>query len=113
HGLVVKWNDDGSLTAWVSTQATTGTAGDFLKEFSKELKANQVKCITHYMGGGFGSKFGADVQGLTAAHLAKKAGAPVKLMLDREAEATAGGNRPSAYASVKIAGTKDGKITAF
>jgi xanthine dehydrogenase YagR molybdenum-binding subunit len=65
------------------------------------------------MGGGFGSKFGPDVQGITAGHLAKKAGAPVKLMLDRAAEVTAGGNRPSAYAKVKIGGTKDGTITAF
>ena len=34
-------------------------------------------------------------------------------MLDRAEEVTAGGNRPSAYGKVKIAGTKDGTITAF
>jgi xanthine dehydrogenase YagR molybdenum-binding subunit len=34
-------------------------------------------------------------------------------MLDRAAEITTAGNRPSAYAKVKIAGTKDGKITAY
>src|SRR5260370_16298865 len=65
------------------------------------------------MSGGFGSKFGADIQGNGAAELAKKAGAPVKLMLDRAEEITVAGNRPSAYAKVKIAGTKDGKITAY
>jgi xanthine dehydrogenase YagR molybdenum-binding subunit len=65
------------------------------------------------MGGGFGSKFGPDIQGLVAAELAKKAGAPVKLMLDRAEEITTAGNRPSAYGKVKIAGTKDGKITAY
>src|SRR5262249_39769000 len=36
-----------------------------------------------------------------------------KLMLDRAEEITAGGNRPSAYGKVRIAGTKDGKITAY
>jgi xanthine dehydrogenase YagR molybdenum-binding subunit len=34
-------------------------------------------------------------------------------MLDRAEEITVAGNRPSAYAKVKIAGTKDGKITAY
>src|SRR5262249_5375714 len=77
------------------------------------LDAGKVKCITHHMGGGYGSKFGPDVQGITAAELAKKAGKPVKLMLDREEEITTAGNRTSAYGTVKIAGTKDGKITAF
>src|SRR5262249_15256158 len=88
-----------------------GTADGLSKHF--KIPATKVKCITHYMGGGFGSKFGADVQGTTAAELAKKAGAPVKLMLDRAEEITAAGNRPSTYAKVKIADTKDGKITAY
>ena len=65
-----------------------------------------MKCITHYMGGGFGSKFGPDVQGIAAADLARRAGAPVKLMLDREEEITTAGNRPSAYGTVKIAGNE-------
>jgi xanthine dehydrogenase YagR molybdenum-binding subunit len=65
------------------------------------------------MGGGYGSKFGPDIQGIVAAELARKAKAPVKLMLDREEEITVGGNRPSAYGKVKIAGTKDGKLTGF
>src|SRR5262249_28600692 len=72
-----------------------------------------VKCITHYMGGGFGSKFGPDVQGIAAAELALKTKAPVKLMLDRADEITTAGNRPSASGKVRITGTKDGKITAY
>jgi xanthine dehydrogenase YagR molybdenum-binding subunit len=112
HGLVAQWDDAGeNLTVWASTQAVVGTAGDLAKYF--KIPTGQVKCITHYMGGGYGSKFGADIQGKVAAELARKAKAPVKLMLDRASEITAGGNRPSAFGTVKIAGTKDGKITAF
>src|SRR5439155_9724902 len=110
HGLVAEWDGDGNLTVWCSTQATTGVARDLAQYF--KIPATKVKCITHYMGGGFGSKFAADVQGKIAAELAKKAGAPVKLLLDRAEEITAGGNRPGTYAKVKISGTKDGKITA-
>ncbi len=111
HGLVAEWNQDGGLTVWASTQAVDGTAKALATHF--KIPAPKVKCITHYMGGGFGSKFGPDIQGIVAAELAKKAGAPVKLMLDREEEVTVGGNRPSAYGTVKVAGTADGKITTF
>jgi xanthine dehydrogenase YagR molybdenum-binding subunit len=111
HGLVAEWDQEGGLTVWCSTQATAGTAGALAVHF--KVPAAKVKCITHYMGGGFGSKFGPDVQGMVAAELAKKAGAPVKLMLDRAEEVTTAGNRPSAFGKVKIAGTKDGTITAY
>ena len=111
HGMVAEWDKDGGLTVWCSTQATTGTAGELARAF--QIPQSKIKCITHYMGGGFGSKFGADVQGIACANLAKKAGAPVKLMLERADEITTAGNRPSVYGKVKIAGKKDGSITAY
>jgi xanthine dehydrogenase YagR molybdenum-binding subunit len=111
HGLVAEWDGEGNLTVWASTQAVTGTAEQLRGHFA--LKPGQVKCITHNMGGGYGSKFGADIQGIVAAELAKKAGKPVKLMLNRADEITVGGNRPSAYAKIKMGGTKDGTITAY
>jgi xanthine dehydrogenase YagR molybdenum-binding subunit len=117
HGLVAEWGEDGGLTVWASTQAVTGTAaalaGYFAGKYKLDLPASKVKCITHYMGGGFGSKFGPDIQGLVAAELARQAKAPVKLMLDRADEITAGGCRPSAYGKVKVGATKDGKVTAY
>lgn len=112
HGLVAEWGADGdSLTVWCSTQAVPGTAAALANSF--KLPPTKVKCITHYMGGGYGSKFGPDIQGITAAELARKAKKAVKLMLDRADEVTCGGNRPSAYGTIKIAGNKDGTITAF
>jgi xanthine dehydrogenase YagR molybdenum-binding subunit len=117
HGLVAEWDKDGGLTVWASTQAVAGTADQLAKYFAGKYKidlpASKVKCITQYMGGGFGSKFGPDIQGQVAAELARKAGAPVKLMLDRASEVTAGGNRPSAFGKVKIGATRDGKVTAY
>lgn len=112
HGLVAEWNSDQTqLTVWASTQAVYGTAQQLAKTFN--IPEAQVKCITQFMGGGFGSKFGPDVQGITAAHLAKKASAPVKLMLTREEEVICGGQRPSAYGTVKMAATKEGRIQAY
>src|SRR4029079_5389631 len=111
HGLVAEWNADGGLTVWASTQATVSTAAALAGRFG--VPPAKVNCITHYMGGGFGSKFGPDVQGIAAADLARRAGKAVKIMLDREEEITSAGNRPSAYGTVKIGGKKDGTITAF
>lgn len=112
HGLVAEWDaEKKNLTVWASTQAVTGTAAALAQYF--KLPPTAVKCITQYMGGGFGSKFGPDIQGMVAAELARKAGAAVKLMLDRESEVTVGGNRPSAFGKVKIAGTNDGVLTAY
>jgi xanthine dehydrogenase YagR molybdenum-binding subunit len=111
HGLVAEWDKDGNLTVWASTQAVVATAQQLAARFA--IPPTKVKCITHYMGGGYGSKFGPDLQGFIAAELAKKAGAPVKFMFDRAEEITTAGNRPSAFGTVKIAGNRDGSITAF
>jgi xanthine dehydrogenase YagR molybdenum-binding subunit len=110
HGCVCEWDGD-KLTAWVSTQAVHGTR----EGFAQALKVPQanVRVITEFMGGGFGSKFGPDAQGVLCARLAREAKAPVKLMLDRKEEHLATGNRPSAFARVKAGVAKDGTLTAF
>ncbi len=112
HGLVAEWDDkQENLTVYASTQAVFATANQLAQHF--KIPATRVKCITHYMGGGFGSKFGPDIQGIAAAHLARTARAPVKLMLDRTEEVTVGGMRPSAYGTVKLGGMKNGDIRAY
>ena len=70
HGCVCEWSGD-NLTAWVSTQAVHGTR----EGFASGLKIPQanVRVITEYMGGGFGSKFAPDAQGLICARLARAA----------------------------------------
>ena len=65
------------------------------------------------MGGGFGSKFGPDAQGIICAKLAQEAKLPVKLILDRKEEHLDTGNRPSAYAKISAGVSADGMLTAF
>ena len=110
HGCVCEWEGD-KLTAWVSTQAVHGTREGFATGL--KIPQTNVRVITDYMGGGFGSKFGPDVQGLVCARLAQKAGRAVKLMLDRKEEHLATGNRPSAFAKVRAGLSAEGKLTAF
>jgi xanthine dehydrogenase YagR molybdenum-binding subunit len=72
-----------------------------------------VRVITEFMGGGFGAKFGAGNFGVLAAHLSKKAGAPVRLMLDRKEEHMAVGNRPNSVQHLRVGAKKDGTLTAI
>jgi xanthine dehydrogenase YagR molybdenum-binding subunit len=65
------------------------------------------------MGGGFCAKCCARIEGVTAAKLAKEAGAPVKLFLTRKEEQLAAGNRPSAIQKIRAGAKKDGTLTAL
>jgi len=110
HGCVCEWDGD-KLTAWVSTQGVHGTKDGFAQGL--KIPGANVRVITQYMGGGFGSKFGPDAQGLICAQLAKQAGVAVKLFLDRKEEHLDTGNRPSAFAKIRAGVSADGKLTAF
>jgi xanthine dehydrogenase YagR molybdenum-binding subunit len=111
HGAVVQWQGD-TVMAWPSTQDVT-TWNNQLSPNIKVPAAN-IKVNMDYIGGGFGSKFGPDAWGQVAAMLSQKAGGrPVKLFLDRATDQKIAGNRPSAFAKIKIGGKKDGTITVF
>ena len=94
HGRVCEWDGD-KLTAWVSTQAVHGSArglrggaADPAGERARDLRVH---------GRRLRQQVRPDAQGVICAKLAKQAGAPVKLMLDRKEEHLAGGNRPSSF----------------
>lgn len=110
HGQICIWEGD-QLTAWCSTQAVSAVAAQLAEGL--KIPAANVRVRTEYMGGGFGSKFSADRWGIVGAELARKAGAPVKLMLERDAELTVAGDRPSAFAEIEVGATADGTITAW
>ncbi len=109
HGQVCEWEDSDHLTAWCSTQAVSGLPGQFGDKL--EIPTSNVRVLTQYMGGGFGSKFSADRWGIDCAEMAKEAKAPVKLFLERNSELAVAGDRPSAYALIKVGAKKDGTLT--
>jgi xanthine dehydrogenase YagR molybdenum-binding subunit len=110
HGAVANWKDD-ELTVWCSTQGVFTVRDDLTVLFN--LPPDRVRVITEYLCGGFGSKFGAGAEVVIAARLARIAGAPVKLMLPREAEHVATGNRPSSAQRVRLGAGADGKLLAI
>ncbi len=116
HGAVAEWTASDKLDVQVSTQNVSGIPSELAQMLGHQgmtVEAGNVHMHQQHVGGGFGSKFAPDRWGMACAMLAKKAGAPVKLMLDRRAELEVAGARPSAYAHIRLAAKKDGTITGW
>jgi xanthine dehydrogenase YagR molybdenum-binding subunit len=111
HGHICEWQSADHLATWSSSQAVSAAATQFAEGLA--IPASNVEVHTEYMGGGFGSKFNIDSWGLVCARLARLAGAPVRLMLERDAELTVAGDRPSAYADIEMGASPDGAINAW
>ena len=113
HGVVASWEAD-ELTIYASTQAIFAVREGVAEALGIDRK--NVRVICEHMGGGFGSKLGPSATGsafsVVACRLAKQAGAPVKLMLDRQQEHLCTGNAPSALMKVKLGAKQDGTLTA-
>ncbi|HTF89106.1 MAG TPA: xanthine dehydrogenase family protein molybdopterin-binding subunit [Planctomycetota bacterium] len=111
HGVVVDFNGGETATVYASTQGTFTVSGDAADALG--LKASQVTTIVDYMGGGFGSKFGLGVEGLTACELARELKRPVHLMMTREDEFLAAGNRSGSIVKLKVGADSEGRLIAL
>jgi xanthine dehydrogenase YagR molybdenum-binding subunit len=109
HGLVAQWGEGDQITVWASTQATFSYR-DQLADYFKVPKSN-VRVITEYMGGGFGSKLRTRPHSILALKLSKATGKPVRLMLERWEDQLCTGNRPNSVQTVSIGAQANGKIT--
>ena len=113
HGSVARWEGN-DLEVWASTQATFGVRGELARALQGQgIDVGSVTVHAEYVGGGFGSKFGAGVEGLACCLLAHAAKRPVKLMLDRFEEHTTAGNRPAALMQVRAGVDGEGRITTW
>jgi xanthine dehydrogenase YagR molybdenum-binding subunit len=111
HGQVIEWTAD-QMHVWPSTQNVSGYGGDL--GTTVKFPADKIKVHMDNIGGGFGSKFSPDRWGVEGATLSKASGGkPVKWMLERNTELQIAGNRPSAFAKIKVAAKKDGTLVAW
>lgn len=110
HGAVAAWDGD-NLTVWESTQSVYSVKENLAGIFN--LPLNKVRVICEYMGGGFGSKQYTGKWSVIAALLARQAGRPVQLMLNRWEEDLATGHRAPTIQHLKIGARSDGALTAI
>ena len=109
HSCVVDAAPDGSAQFWSCSKVPYGVR----EQVANALQIPQEKLVFNpvYIGGDFGGK--GDFMDLAVVYLlSKKAGRPVKLVMDYDEEFTAGNPRHASIIHVKTGVKKDGTIVA-
>ena len=111
HVTIAVWDGDDKLTVYDKSQGPKGVQGNLAKNFALDEK--NVRVVTEYVGGAFGSALRSWPHVVAACIAAKKIKRPVKLVLNREQMFTTVGYRPHAWQKIGIAADKNGKLTGI
>jgi CO/xanthine dehydrogenase Mo-binding subunit len=107
HASLAEW-EDGRLTLWTATQTPFNVRADLAGCFG--MAEEDIRIVAPPMGGSFGAKTFVRLEAVAAA-LARKAGRPVKVVLDR-AEEFVTLNRHPAVMRIRIGARRDGTLVA-
>ncbi len=110
HSTLAKFDPDGSLTVWSSTQVPYYLMKTLAATL--EMPESKVRVIKPLVGGGFGGKSEVIPLELAAAVLARRAGQPVKITYSREEVFYAHRGRPRTIIELKTGAKRDGRLTA-
>jgi 4-hydroxybenzoyl-CoA reductase alpha subunit len=110
HCAIARWSPDGALTVWSATQVSHYLHRELAKVL--EVRPEAVRVVQPALGGAFGGKSEPFDLEFCVAALAKKAGRPVKILYTREEVFYAHRGRHPMDMAFKVAGTRDGRITA-
>jgi len=111
HATIAVWDGDDKLTVYDKSQGPKSVQRDLANNFGLEEK--NVRVITEYVGGAFGSGLRSWPHVPAACIAAKKLKRPVKLVLTREQMFTTVGYRPYAWQQVGISADAKGKLTGI
>ena len=109
HAATVGWERE-RLVVHDATQMISSTASSLARVFG--LKADQVRVLSPFVGGGFGGK-GLWSHQILAAAASKLAGRPVRLVLSREGVYRLIGGRTRTVQRVALGGARDGRLDAL
>jgi xanthine dehydrogenase YagR molybdenum-binding subunit len=110
HATTAAWNGD-RLTLWTSNQMIDWGVGEVAKTLGIP-KAN-VRLVSPYIGGGFGSKLFVRADAVLAALGAKRVGRPVKVAIARHQIPNNTTHRPATIQRIRIGADKHGLIDAI
>ena len=108
--VIARWNGP-KLTLWDKTQWVQGT-GEYVA-FCFGIDVADVRVISPFVGGAFGSGSRAWPHEVLAAQAARQLSCPVKLVLTRKQMYTGIGCRPASSQRLALGSTRDGRITAL
>lgn len=107
---IAAWEGE-KLTLWTSNQMIAWMKADICQ--SLNLKPENVRVDSPYIGGGFGGKLFLRADAVIAALAAKAARRPVKLAMQRPLMINNATHRPATIQRIRLGATKDGKLTAI
>jgi CO/xanthine dehydrogenase Mo-binding subunit len=107
---VANWTGK-KLTIWDSHKSPFRLRTDLANALN--MKVNQVRLLTHYIGGDFGDKASIERQHLIAALLSRKTNRPVKIEFTREENYLSAHHRYPTTWSLKYGARRDGTLTAI
>ncbi len=110
HTTVAAW-DGKKLTLYDKTQWVDNVQQQVAAAFG--IDRDDVRVVSPFVGGAFGSALRAWVHVFIAALAAKHVRRPVKLVLTRAQQYTVPGYRPRTVQKVALGATEDGKLTAI
>jgi xanthine dehydrogenase YagR molybdenum-binding subunit len=110
HGLTVVWQGPQNVTLYDTTQGIFGVRRKVAEAFA--IPKENVRVISHYVGGGFGCKGTPWSHVLLAVMAAKIAGRAVRLVLKREQMFSLVGHRPATIQRVALGADRQGKLLA-
>ena len=110
HAALAMWNE-GSLTIYDTSQGASFERDALAELFG--LEPGQVRVISEYVGGGFGSKGFACPHAVAAALAALAVGRPVKLALSRQQTFAIAGYRTPTIQRLRIGAARDGRVVAI
>ncbi len=110
HATIAVWEGE-KLTLYNGSQIVNGAQNAAAATLN--MKPENVRIITPYIGGGFGSKGGQWANLVLTAVAAKMVGRPVKLALARHQMFNSVGLRQKNIQKMRLAANSDGKLTAL
>lgn len=108
HAIIAQWQNSNSLTIYEPSQWVGGSQRTYSELFG--LAAEQVRIITPFLGGGFGSKAFPWPHGILCAAAARKLQRPLKVVLSRRQMTANSGHRSQTEQTVSLAANADGSL---
>ncbi len=111
HATIAIWEAKDKLLMYEATQGVMGVAGTMAYFFN--LKPENVKILSPYIGGGFGCKGEHWPHMMVAGMAAQVVNRPVKVVITRQMMQTNVGRRPETMQQVALSAEKNGQLTAM
>jgi xanthine dehydrogenase YagR molybdenum-binding subunit len=110
NGCIADWRD-GHLTVYLAAQMLSQLRDGLADTLM--LDKDHITVDSAFVGGGFGSKIGLHAEAVLASLATRALGEPVKVTMTRRQLFGLVGHRPASISRVRLAATRDGRLTGL